>query len=555
MVNATVDSAPAAATDDAEAPPMPFTLENVTQLHRFIALNAPSWQPLPASKQKLLVCVFPSPPALTAAGLMAQAICRQHNYEPMVVLYGSDTQKNVARALFTSYGVREFVDVDNIPRIGWWARRGVRMRLLAHKLAAKMDFEKALDDFVAHFKVSGVRIGDLLYDYFIRHGQQYHLWPDNRKKWLKHVKEHMAGFMRHMTFFQQHDIRGIVVCDPVYCFPDAFFLRLAQKFGAKVWVTTGRFCREYQEADDFEFDRYRFSAQSIARSEFPKTWESEIDAYLSARFSGKIEHHDVQRAYGSKTAYTRESFLAAIGVAPTDPRPLVFLMPHCFSDANHKCQGHLYRDFFTWYRGTLAALPRYKDAIWVVRPHPSGPIYGETGIGEKYFREFECENVRLAPADLSTDTVLDLAKAVITINGTIGLEAACRGVPIVICANAIYSGLGFTTEPRTRDDYFALLGRLHEAKPLNDEQVRAARRALFFYHVLSRPRSGGVTLRVIRPGSSPQEVLDGFNLAYREMSDGLEKQGGWKNDALWIAIQRMLQEKRPVATQPVDWTE
>jgi hypothetical protein len=73
--------------------------------------------------------------------------------------------------------------------------------------------------------------------------------------------------------------------------------------------------------------------------------------------------------------------------------------------------------------------------------------------------------------------------------------------------------------------------------------------------VLSRPRSGGVTLRVIRPGSSPQEVLDGFNLAYREMSDGLEKQGGWKNDALWIAIQRMLQDKRPVATQPVDWSE
>ena len=80
---------------------------------------------------------------------------------------------------------------------------------------------------------------------------------------------------------------------------------------------------------------------------------------------------------------------AAIGVAPTDPRPLVFLMPHCFSDANHKCQGHLYRDFFTWYRATLAELPKCKDAIWVVRPHPSGRHYGEAGIAEKYFREVE----------------------------------------------------------------------------------------------------------------------------------------------------------------------
>jgi hypothetical protein len=543
----------ASGPDAAEPPPMPFALENITELHRFIALNAPNWQPLPSSRQKLLVCVFPSPPALTAAGLMTQAICRQHNLEPLAILYGSAVQKDISRALFTSFGVREFVDIDQTPRIGWWARRGVRLRLLAHKFAAAIDLQNALDDFVANFRVRGVKIGDLLYDFFIRNGQNYHLWADNRKRWFKHVKEHTASFLRHMEFFQRHDVGGILVCDPVYCFPDAFFLRLAQRFNARVWITTGRFCREYQETDDFEFDRYRFSAQTIARSKFPASWESEIDAYLSKRFSGKIEHFDVQGAYGSKKAYTRESFLEAIGVAPADPRPLIFLMPHCFSDANHKCQGHLYRDFFTWYRATLAELPKCKDAIWVVRPHPSGRHYGEAGIAEKYFREVEAAHVRLAPQDLSTDTVLDLARAVITVNGTIGLEAACRGVPIVISANAIYAGLGFTTEPRTRDEYFRVLSRLHQVSPLTGEQIRAARRALFFYHVLSRPRSRGVTLRVIRPGSSPQEVLDGFNLAYREMADGLESHG-WKSDALWIAIQRMLQEQRPVATQPVDWT-
>jgi hypothetical protein len=46
-------------------------------------------------------------------------------------------------------------------------------------------------------------------------------------------------------------------------------------------------------------------------------------------------------------------------------------------------------------------------------------------------------------------------------------------------------------------------------------------------------------------------MLEGFNLAYREMADGLQSQG-WKKDALWIAIQRMLDEKRPIATQPLD---
>jgi hypothetical protein len=89
-------------------------------------------------------------------------------------------------------------------------------------------------------------------------------------------------------------------------------------------------------------------------------------------------------------------------------------------------------------------------------------------------------------ATVSTFSLFAAMDYCITVRGTVGMEAACFGVPVLTAGTGRYDRLGFTIDFGTQEAYLACLSRLERQPPLTALQTELARR--FAYGVfLARP--------------------------------------------------------------------
>jgi hypothetical protein len=183
--------------------------------------------------------------------------------------------------------------------------------------------------------------------------------------------------------------------------------------------------------------------------------EEKIAQYFHGRFGGEVLQHDAVRAYApEKRTRNREELLKEHGFDPA--LPLVFVMAHVLTDACHAYKPTLYLDYEEWVLETARVLAQNPRINFLVKEHPSVALYREEGILGRLLTRAGL-GAHLARQDLHTRSVLDHAAAVVTCGGTIGVEAAALGIPVVLAAQPPYAGKGFTIEPGSRVLYEAYL--------------------------------------------------------------------------------------------------
>jgi hypothetical protein len=186
----------------------------------------------------------------------------------------------------------------------------------------------------------------------------------------------------------------------------------------------------------------------------------------------------------------RERFNRDFGLK--DGRTNVFVMLHAFNDFPHShFRWMLFRDYYDWMMQTLAFARACDNVQWIFKQHPSVRMYPtkDTSLREI----FQNLPAHIAYIDenhqIDTRSLIDCADVVITCLGSAGFELpGMAGIPSVIASDAFYIGLGFAVEPKTRREYFDVLGRLNTLGRLTPEQRHRARAAyMFIYRISARP--------------------------------------------------------------------
>jgi hypothetical protein len=129
---------------------------------------------------------------------------------------------------------------------------------------------------------------------------------------------------------------------------------------------------------------------------------------------------------------------------------------------------------------------------WVVKAHPSnvfraahGDVEGECSelvLLQDSFRELPPHVFVLRPeTHISTLSLYRFADVGITVRGTPGLEMACFGKTVLTAGTGAYSGLGFTVDSLSTDEY---LGRLNALETLSPPTPDATERARRYAHAL-----------------------------------------------------------------------
>jgi len=138
--------------------------------------------------------------------------------------------------------------------------------------------------------------------------------------------------------------------------------------------------------------------------------------------------------------------------------PIVAVYAANWFDFPHPCGMTSFRDFFDWIQATLTVAMRNRRANWLFKAHPCDEWYGGVTLADLIPPLKGYNHIRVVPKEWSGSALLDAVDGVVTYHGTVGVEAAAFGKPVLVSDRGWYHEAGFVKWPRSREEYLEALG-------------------------------------------------------------------------------------------------
>jgi hypothetical protein len=220
-----------------------------------------------------------------------------------------------------------------------------------------------------------------------------------------------------------------------------------------------------------------------------------------------------------------------------DPeKKTAFIFAHIVWDAPFSWATTLFTTYEEWLLETVRAACTNTRVNWVIKIHPAH-------VGKRVREGYPDEpaevlvlaelfgplppHVTLMPADseISTYSLFDVMDYCVTVRGTVGIEAATRGIPVLTAAKSRYSGRGFTVDSETQEEYLERLMRIQDLAALSERQRELAQRFAYGLFVLRPLQLESVTWDQDQTGGVP------YPLADTSAKINLENATGWREAA------------------------
>lgn len=221
---------------------------------------------------------------------------------------------------------------------------------------------------------------------------------------------------------------------------------------------------------------------SIVKGEWNDVNDSKLEEEFTARYNGS---NLLQKRNQAVNYEADINTLSLLGLSKKDKKIACIFCPVLW-DANLFYGEDLFRDFGDWLRETLIAASENNKVIWLLKLHPANTWKmqneGASGSAADYkiinslFKSLP-ENIIVIEPDFKVST-LNLFKIIdygVTVRGTIGMELPCFGIPVITAGTGRYSGLGFTIDSKSKEEYLKKLSVLEQIPPLNNHEVQLAK--------------------------------------------------------------------------------
>jgi hypothetical protein len=419
-------------------------------------------------KDKVLIVSDSSPVNIYYYSTLSKTLYKHKDLEPLVYFEKKSTEDEM---LYQSLNISSFsyLEKNKIARLFIALLNTILLIVTTRNRSnfLKKRFHKVL-------------CGDLIYDTYIREKNRYVNFKIFSFSFFKEVFKSLYKLYSYEALFEKYSIKAIILNHIVYT-KMGLISRVGIKNGAEVFCMRLTSIRRYTSLNEIE-NQYEYTPnKKIIDCILNSYNQNKIDDYIQQRLKGSIKQHDVIEAYKNKQIYNKQTLLSDLNIK--NGNPVVFIMPHAFSDATHGLSGwYLYEDYYEWYCETLKYISTIKNVNWIVKPHPSSYMYGEVGIAETQLSNYLNENIKQCPANLSTASIFSIADSVVTVGGSIGLEFAVLGKKAIICCETVYANWGIANEPKTKQEYFEMLKNI-KVDALKPEKISVAKAILYWWHI------------------------------------------------------------------------
>lgn len=204
-----------------------------------------------------------------------------------------------------------------------------------------------------------------------------------------------------------------------------------------------------------------------------------------------------------------------LGLDPAKKTAVIF--SHMTWDASFFHGEDLFEDYEDWLVETLKAACENTSLNWIVKLHPGHVFKSKAERIDGALSELATIRHKVGPlpphvklleptTDLNTFALFPVTDYCLTVRGTIGVEMACFGIPVLTGGTGRYSGLGFTIDSASREAYLATVRQLHTLPPLSPAQAEFARRYAYLLF-LRRPARFTSFRTVFREHYDPSDPL------------------------------------------------
>ncbi|NKD56038.1 MULTISPECIES: hypothetical protein [unclassified Haematospirillum] len=167
-------------------------------------------------------------------------------------------------------------------------------------------------------------------------------------------------------------------------------------------------------------------------------------------------------------------------------KPTAVVFSQVLWDANLFYGDDLFEDAGEWFVETVRAACANPALNWLIKLHPANVWKRKyEGITQEYAEQVLIDrsigtlpdHVMLIAADddISTLSLFEFIDYGVTVRGTSGMELVCFGKHCVTAGTGRYSGLGFTLDSTSRQQYLQRLACLHKQAAMNDEEILRAK--------------------------------------------------------------------------------
>ena len=306
-------------------------------------------------------------------------------------------------------------------------------------------------DSINYLELEGIKIGDLIYDNYLR--------------------------FFHKPTITEIDNKLILVID---CAVNIFynFKDLINKYPIKVIINSyssyldhgiaARVCL-YNDIDVYTIGSYSYTAQKMTKDFLSHHINHTLfnpnlvlngkqrelaKNKLESRFDGKI---DPAARYLRQTSFANTSInLKTEELFKLRPRNIV-IYAHDFYDSPHINRKLAFADLFQFLKQTLNSLINISGTTVFIKIHPNGIVGNEQQTIE-LVNSFEMEHFIILDATVSNNHIIAVRPDLIaTARGTVCLEMAYFEIPSVALFDNIFSNFSFTHTCQTIDEYFNIL--------------------------------------------------------------------------------------------------
>jgi hypothetical protein len=447
----------------------------------FISINSQNWKHCDQKKLDrgayVLVEGFMAasgPNYLLRTGIIAKAIEEELNLTPLVVFDGSIENEDGKISLYKSFDIEVFESTQSYQPSFFQRLHNAIQALILYR-----GVDKPED--LLRLEYGGIVFGDLLYDTILKNTPGMITLAIISTRELLYIYEALQLIATYCSILDKNAIKFYISTHPQYL-AFGLLIRVCLSKNIPVFETTDIQLWLHQKKSNDEsisYPKYHdYLHQQIKRlldnnNDSISTIEANIT--LSNRFSGVFDQTDVRMAYKDKKIYSRSEFRDVLNIE--NDYPFVFIFAHIFSDSPQSASnGMLYRDYYTWLVETIKIACTISDINWIVKPHPSTAVYNEAGMVEQILEIHRGSSLFICPKDLSPASVIDVASAIVTAQGTVGIEYSCMGIPVVLAGKPFYAEFGFTIEPDSIEEYRTTLRDIKKLTRLSEDQKTIAKK-------------------------------------------------------------------------------
>lgn len=452
----------------------------------FIALNKKHWQAEEKATEKEIwieghIAEY-GPNYLLRTAVVAKALQQTNGNNIRVVFNVHRYQWRGAPRMYRSFGINRFLFIGS-----HFIFKNIQFERKAYFLAKQCWSEIKTGQDILKISYQGVLFGDLIYDDIIKNSSGLYTIDKPQNYFFTFIEKAFYYYLQYDTLFKTHKVSDFVSTHTAYS-EYGLLVRVALKNGVTVYETTDMhlalFLPDHGSLATYHegFNRLLTTNWNKLKDDDPKTKEfiAHYQDHLERRLSGQINQVDVLLAFANKRIYDQQLLRSTLGI--TNSKPLVFIMCHAFSDSPHISSWQMYNDYYDWLLQTLQLVKNLDNVNWIIKPHPSVALYNEDGAVGNIVREHANKNIFLTPEDFNTSSLKNCAHAILTVQGTVGIEFSCYGIPTILTGKPFFAGLGFTIEPKTKHEYEQLLNDIHNLKKLSDIEIYRAQKAYALYN-------------------------------------------------------------------------